>query len=59
MGRIDETRQKMEQSSQQSQLADERRKLDETRSEAQKAAESMERKIQFNTPIEVVRELAK
>ncbi len=40
---LDETRQKMEQSSQQSQFADERRKIDETRGEAQRAAEAMER----------------
>ncbi len=40
---IDETRQKMEQSSQQAQLAEQRQQLEKTRSEAQKAAESMEK----------------
>lgn len=40
---IDETKQKMEQSSQQAQLAEERQKLDQTRNEAQKASESMEK----------------
>ncbi|HEX5177161.1 MAG TPA: hypothetical protein VFV83_09045, partial [Chthoniobacteraceae bacterium] len=41
---LDEARQKMDQSSQQSQFADERRKLDQTRGEAQKAAEAMEQR---------------
>jgi hypothetical protein len=40
---LDETREKMEQSAQQSQFADERSQLEKTRAEAQKAAESMEK----------------
>jgi hypothetical protein len=40
---IDELKQKMEQSPQQAQLADERKQLDQTRSEAQKAAEAMKK----------------
>jgi hypothetical protein len=40
---LDETRQKMEQSAQQSQYADERSQLEKTRGEAQKTAESMEK----------------